>query len=109
MAQEKSSPIFSTRQDDLSQSDAIDRFVIGLAEEVDQLQDADLDGNLVRLGELATQLGERAEDLGYHPLTEVATAVVNACRDNKAEDAQAAMVELTDISGRIRLGHRGAA
>ncbi len=109
MAQEKSTPIFSTREDDLSQSEAIDRFVIGLAEDVDRLQDADLEGDLPRLGELATQLGERAERLGYRPLTEVATAVADACRDNKAEDAQAAMVELTDISGRIRRGHRGSA
>ncbi|MBW2390979.1 MAG: hypothetical protein JRG89_21460 [Deltaproteobacteria bacterium] len=108
MAQEKSSPIFSTLEDDPSKSEAIDQFVIGLAEDVDQLQDADLDANLGRLGELATRLGQRAENLGYQPLAEIAAMLANACRDDKLEDAQAATVELTDISGRIRRGHRGS-
>jgi hypothetical protein len=34
--------------------------------------------------------------------------LANACRDDKLEDAQAATVKLTDISGRIRRGHRGS-
>jgi hypothetical protein len=108
MAQEKSPPIFSTLEDDPSHSDAIDRFVIGLAENVDQIQDAELDADLGRLGQLATRLGERADNLGYHPLAEIATILANACRDNKLEDAQAATIMLTDVAGCIRRGHRGS-
>lgn len=109
MPQKKQPPIFSTREDDLALGDAIDSFVISLAEEVDRLQDADLDDDLALLGELATKLGKRADELGYAPLAAVTTVVADACRDEKLEDAQAAMVELTDVSGRIRRGHRGAA
>ncbi|MCH7867683.1 MAG: hypothetical protein IH881_08280 [Myxococcales bacterium] len=109
MPQKKQPPIFSTLEDDLALGDAIDSFVISLAEEVDRLQDADLDEDLALLCELATKLRQRADELGYTPLAVVATVVADACRDDKLEDAQAAMVELTDISGRIRLGHRGAA
>ena len=109
MPQKKPSPIFSTRVDYLALADAIDLFVISLAEEVDRLQDADLEDDLQLLGELATKLGERADELGYCPLTEIAAVVTAACSDKKLEDAQAAMVELTEISGRIRRGYRGAA
>jgi hypothetical protein len=109
MPQKKQPPIFSTREDELALSDAIDQFVISLAQDVDLLQDADLDDDLALLAQLAIALGERAQKLGYNPLADCAAAVADACRDNKLEDAQAAMIELTDISGRIRCGHRGAA
>jgi hypothetical protein len=109
MAERKQPPIYSSREDDLALSGAIDSFVVSLAEVVDELQDADLDNDLTLLGQLATRLGARAESLGYGPLSAVASAVAAACRDEKLEDARAAMVELTGISGRIRRGHRGAA
>ena len=109
MSQQKAPPIFSTCEDDPSQSDAIDRFVISLAEEVDRLQDAELEGDFEQLGSLVTKLGERAQTLGYLPMAQVATTVARACREEKLEDARASMIELTHISGRIRRGHRGAA
>ncbi len=109
MAQQKIPVILSTRENESSLTDAIDRFVVALAEEVDRLQDAELDGNPELLRRLATELGDRAEHLGYRPLADIATVVANACRDAKPEDASAAMVELTEISSRIRRGHRGAA
>jgi hypothetical protein len=34
---------------------------------------------------------------------------VRACREEKLDDARAAMLELTDTSRRIRRGHRGSA
>ena len=109
MQQQKTPPIFSTREDDPSQSEAIYQFVISLAEEVDKLQDAELDDDLNTLGSLATRLGERAESLGYLPLSQVSSLVARACQDEKVDEVRAAMVELTEISGRIRRGHRGAA
>ena len=39
-------PIYSTHDEDLSMRDAIEGFVIGLAERIDDLQDAELQGNL---------------------------------------------------------------
>ena len=80
-----------------------------LAEQVDALQDADLEGDLDLLCDLANKLGERAQDLGYAAMSEIAATVAGACRDKKAEDAEAAMVDLTEISCRIRKGHRGSA
>ncbi|MCP4038438.1 MAG: hypothetical protein GY733_15970 [bacterium] len=109
MSEPKSVPIFSTREEDPGVGEAIDRFVIGLAEWVDRLQDAELDGDMELLGQHATELGSRAAELGYPPMTDIAQAVAFACRDNKVEDAQAAMIELTDVAGRIRRGHRGSA
>ncbi len=109
MSQNQAKPIFSTCEEDPDKSDAIDRFVIGLAEQVDGLQDAELEGDLALLGQLAGELASQASHLGYAPMQEIAQAVVSACRDEKVEDAQAAMVILTDVAGRIRRGHRGAA
>jgi hypothetical protein len=102
-------PIYSTREHDTSATEAIDQFVVTLAEQVDTLQDADLEEDLELLGELARKLADRAENLGYAPLTTLARAVVDACSDRKVEDAQSAMVDLTKISCRIRKGYRGAA
>ena len=86
-----------------------DLFVIGLALRVDQLQDADLEDDLALLEHLAIELGKQATRLGYAPLFEISRAVALACRDGKAQDAQTAMIVLTEIAGRIRSGHRGAA
>jgi len=109
MPEETAAPIYSTRDVDASSTEALDRFVISLAERVDALQDADLEVNLETLRDLAEQLAEDARELGYGPLATIAVAVADACRDEKVDDVQAAMVELTKISCRIRQGHRGAA
>ena len=65
MSQHKTPPIFSTCEDDPSQGEAIGRFVIALAEEVDRLQDAELEGDFAQLSDLVTRLGERAQALGW--------------------------------------------
>jgi HPt (histidine-containing phosphotransfer) domain-containing protein len=109
MPEDIAPPIYSTREDDPTALEAVDQFVVTLAEQVDALQDADLEGELESLAKLAGKLAERAQNLGYAPLAEIATAVADACRAEKLEDAQAAMVELTQVSCRIRRGHRGAA
>ena len=109
MSTNQAKPIFSSCEEDPEMSDAIDRFVIGLAEQVDGLQDAELEGDFELLGRLAGELARTAGVLGYGPMFDIAQVVVSACRDEKVEDARAAMVELTDVAGRIRRGHRGAA
>lgn len=109
MESPESAPIFSTCEDDPSKSEAIDKFVIGLAEQIDTLQDAELDGDDEGLARLADTLGKTASDLGYEPLAHVSRIVATACREGKIEDAQAAMVQLTQLSSRVRRGHRGSA
>ncbi len=109
MSQSQAKPIFSTCEEDPNLTVAIDRFVIGLAEQVDSLQDAELDSDLALLERLAGELAAQASQLGYAPMSKIAQVVASACHDEKVEDAQAAMVELTDVAARIRKGHRGAA
>ena len=105
----KSPPIYSTSEDDPAQTHSIDRFVVTLGEEVDRLQDAEREGDFERLIALATELGERAHAMGFLPMTQIASTVARACREQKSENAHEAMLELTDTSRRIRRGHRGCA
>jgi hypothetical protein len=101
-------PIYSSREDDPKLYDEICDFVVGLAEEVDLLQDAEADGELERLAELCLDLEQRARTYGYETLADVALQVSQASQEQKPESAQEALVELTDIGKRIRRGHRGA-
>lgn len=101
--------IYSTREDEGELRDAINDFVIGLAEDVDALQDAESNGDLPKLAALCEVIAKRAERLGYGPLAEVGREVAAAARDDKPEAARSALEQLTDVGHRIRLGHRGAA
>lgn len=107
--EEKAKPIYSAREDEEEIREELNDFVIALAEDVDLLQDAESAGNLTRLASLADSLHSRAEGLGYAPLARIAAAVREAAREDKPEVAQNALIELTDVARRIRLGHRGAA
>jgi hypothetical protein len=102
-------PIFSQHEHDPELRDAIDRFVVRLGERVDALQDAESARKLPELQLLAEDLCQRAERLGYPLLASLARTVARACGDDKPQLAQEALVELTEVSRRIRLGHRGAA
>ncbi len=102
-------PIYSTRDDDYELEDEISQFAVGVAERVDALQDAESTGDLKQLGGLADELGERSEALGFPGMAGVARSLSRACRDDKPEAAQQALVELTNLAQRVRLGHRGAA
>ena len=105
---EKIRPIFSSRADDPALAEAIDAFVIGLAERIDDLQDADGEVDLSRLAALARDLAADAEPAGYEPLARVARPVEAAARDEKPDEAHENLVKLTEIAYRIRMGHRGA-
>ena len=102
-------PIHSTLEDDCERYESISDFVIGLAEQVDSLQDAESSGDLALLDELARELGRQACEYGYACLSDQTERIRGACANDKPELAQAALVELTELSRRIRLGHRGAA
>ena len=105
---EKIRPIFSSRADDPALAEAIDAFVIGLAERIDDLQDADGEADLSRLAGLAGELAADAEPPGYEPLVHVAQVVEAAAREEKSDEAHENLVKLTGIAYRIRMGHRGA-
>lgn len=101
-------PIFSSREDDPDLREALDEFTISLAERVDVLQDAELAADLDGLGPLCASLAGEAERLGFAPLADAANRVACACSEDKADAAQEALIELTDVARRVRLGHRGA-
>ncbi len=106
---DRQTPIFSTREDEVELGEAIEAFVIELAERVDELQDAERAADLWRLFHLAERLGRASEGLGFTSLAQLARVVARACDEEKADLAQRTLIEITEISRRIRLGHRGAA
>jgi hypothetical protein len=101
-------PIFSRLVEDPAFGEAIDEFVVGVAERVDHLQDADSKGDLGELRRLAAQLVVDARAAGFDLLSDVAGAVEAACLDRAHKPAHDGVVALTELARRIRLGHRGA-
>ena len=87
----------------------IDAFVMQLGETVDTLQDAEAAGQLVRLRELASPLVERCTELGYDSLGDAARQIAEACLDRNPVAAHKAVVDFTELSKRVRRGHRSAA
>jgi hypothetical protein len=102
-------PIHSSLDDRPELRDSISDFVVVLAEKVDSLQDTESSGDLPLLEKLADELGRMGTALGYACLTVQTEQIQDACARDKPELAQAALVELTALSRRIRLGHRGSA
>ena len=101
-------PIFSTRSDDPQAANLIDQFIVGLAERVDRLQDAQFKGDLNELAELARVLGSTAEGLGYGVLAASSSDVEGCCLAGEPEEVRDALIDLTEIAKRIRMGHRGS-
>ena len=109
MTVEKIQPLYSAFEDDLDLEEELSGFVIGLAEDVDLIQDAETAGSLPDVGTRARRLARRAERFGYRLLTEIASEVVTASDEDKPEVVQAQLRALTHVACRIRRGHRGAA
>jgi hypothetical protein len=105
----KERPIFSTRADDPELGDAIDGFVVGLAERVDHLQDAEARRDFDQLASLAQRLADDAERLGFSYLASCAAVIDGAGLEQDREAAHKSVVEITQIARRVRLGHRGSA
>jgi hypothetical protein len=105
---ERPLPLYSKLIDDPNSGDAIDEFVVGVAERVDHLQDADSRRDFAELGKLACELALDARDAGFDLLAEVARAVQAACLEGSKKPAHDGVVAVTDLAYRIRLGHRGA-
>ena len=105
---ERIRPIFWSRADDPELHDAIDAFVISLAERIDHLQDAEQETDYARLAALARGLAADVGALGYEALVRIAQVVEAAALEEKSDEAHANLVKLTEIAHRIRMGHRGA-
>ena len=110
MAECPDARIYSLRADDPACEEAIDRFVLGLAERVDGLQDAQIAGDLEGVAKLSEELCQDAETLGYPQLAAAAREVVAACQQGAPDDERLVdrLVVVTEIGRRVRLGHRGA-
>ncbi len=102
-------PIYSIHEDDLDLQDAVNEFVVSLAERIDLLQDVHSAGDFDRLSELCDKMGTDAERLGYPLLASVSRVAVDASLENKAEASEEALVEMTELTQRIRQAHRGSA
>ena len=102
-------PIRSTQEDVVELADAIDRFVIGLAERIDAIQDAEIARKTSEVAELARTLSSEADRLGYPGMAVSAKGVAMAAEDDVDDELQETIVELTELARRIRQGHRGAA
>jgi hypothetical protein len=101
-------PVRSSRSDDPQVADLIDQFTVSLAERVDELQDAEAKGDLGTLGTLSHVLATQALELGFEMLAASATDVEGCCLASNLEATRKALIELTAISNRTRLTHRGA-
>jgi hypothetical protein len=101
-------PIHSRFEDDPSYADAIEAFVVALAERVDALQDNEASADWPRLIAGLSELANAAERVGYPQLAECAVEVARAARDRHTELAYKTLVVLTDIAQRVRRAHRGA-
>lgn len=106
---EQKPPIRSTQEDVPELADDIDRFVIGLAERIDSIQDAEVAGKSAEVAELARTLSNDADRLGYPGMAMSAKGVAMAAEDAQIDELQETVLELTEIAQRIRKGHRGAA
>jgi hypothetical protein len=87
----------------------LDAFVVELGERIDLIQEAEHAGQLEEVAKRAGELALEALALGLPPLAAAAELVVASCRQERAAEAHAEIVALTDVVTRVRLGHRGSA
>lgn len=106
---ERKPPIRSTQEDVAELAEDLDRFVIGLAERVDAIQDAEMATSWSDVAEFARTLANDADRLGYPVMAMSSKSVAMAAEDAKMDTLQDAIIDLTDLAQRIRRGHRGAA
>lgn len=114
MSGDSAAPIVSTLAGDASAHERIEKFVVALGETIDRLQDLELAGEFKQLETEVVRVGQEATLLGFGPLALAAAAVERHCaamtgNDGNPERVRDALVAITDVARRIRLGHRGMA
>ena len=108
MSADAMKPIFSSIAGDPDSDKTVGAFVVGIAERIDTLQDAEVCGDLAQLAALASGLIVESAAAGFDALAEVGKLLETACFQEDAKAARQQIVELTDLSQRIRLGHKSA-
>ena len=99
----------SSRENDPEIELQIDAFVVRLGETVDALQDAEAAGRMDALRQQAEALMTRTRELGYDSLADAARRIQEACDDSNPVAAHKAVEDFTELSKRVRRGHRSAA
>ena len=102
-------PIRSLREDDVEVEEQIDTFIAQLGETVDQLQDLEAAGDPVPLRRYVLELASAAGELGYPALAIAAQHIASACGEQNPEAVHKGVVDFTEVSQRVRRGHRSAA
>ena len=92
--------------DDDALLEELGRFLIDLGEQLDMVQEAHRLDQLDEAAERAVYLAEQAERFGLPPLVAVANQVADACRRSERDESRKAIVALTDVVARVRLGHQ---
>ena len=100
-------PIRPTLGDDESLA-RLDAFVVSLGEHIDAIQDAEHAGELESCAKRAADVAREAAALGLPPLAHAADGVVASCASHAPLGVRDAIVALTDVVRRVRLGHRGS-
>ena len=101
-------PLYSAQAENPALSESIDRFVLGLAERVDHLQDAQFGGDRTRVAELSRSLASDADAVGYAPLAQLAEEAAGAAEADDLDEARAVLRDLTEVAQRVRCGYPGA-
>ncbi|MDE0886589.1 MAG: hypothetical protein OSB70_13770 [Myxococcota bacterium] len=109
MDRQERKPVYSILDDSVDLEDSIHFFVIGLAEQVDLLQDDEQSSDYESLEERAALIADQADRMGYPEFARAARKVAQACADELKDVIQKGLFDVTELARCIRLGHRGAA
>lgn len=101
-------PIYSSLSEDPAKQGLVERFVLALSSQIDDLQEADVLGDFPKVTEIAGSLDDAAVSHGYEILSRCCEGVRSAAEARSPEDLRKALVELTEVAHRIRLGYRGS-
>ena len=102
-------PVYSVLQACSELDESIHEFVVGLAEQVDLLQDDEQNSDFEGLEERAAILSGQAERMGYPELARLTQKVSAFCVGQMKDAVQKGLMEITEMARRIRMGHRGSA
>ncbi len=101
-------PILSSRSAEPGAAERIEGFIVGLAGQVDDLQDAEFKGDLEELATMAHTLAASALELGFDLLAASASDLERCCLSDSVEQVRETLIDLTEIATQVRKGHRGS-
>ncbi len=102
-------PMYSKLGDDPEVAAVLEAFVETLAPRLDELQDLEAGSDYETLDRHAAELSVDAIKTGFDLLSDCASSIADAARDRDRDLVYKHLIDLTEMSWRIRLGHRGAA